>query len=219
MSGSAPLRPEGCLSRRAALRGCAQGMARGAVALGVGLHAGRLVAAAGASALGLSACGFSLRGATAMDFSRLHVVGASPQSSLGQELRRQLGGRVQLTEAPAQAEVVLKLEGAQREKVVTGLTATGLVRELVLRQRLRFSLTTPQGRLVIPPTDLVLQRDMATNESAALAKAREEEEIFRVLERDMVLQMVRRLEAASLSAPAPVPPPANPVVPMMGPVR
>ena len=43
---------------------------------------------------------------------------------------------------------------------------------------------------------------MATNESAALAKAREEEEIFRVLERDVALQIVRRLEAVSLARPS-----------------
>ena len=67
-----------------------------------------------------------------------------------------------------------------------------------MRLRLRFSLSTAQGRVLIEPTDLVLQRDLSTNESAALAKAREEEEIFRVLERDMVLQIIRRLEAVVL---------------------
>jgi LPS-assembly lipoprotein len=105
---------------------------------------------------------------------------------------------VQLVDPPAPVQVVLRLESAQREKIVTGLTTAGLVRELVLRLRLRFSLSTAQGRVLIEPTDLVLQRDLSTNESAALAKAREEEEIFRVLERDMVLQIIRRLEAVVL---------------------
>jgi LPS-assembly lipoprotein len=126
------------------------------------------------------------------------LVGASPQTPLGQELRRQLGGRVQLLEPPAPVQVVLRVDGAQREKIVTGLTSAGLVRELVLRLRVRFSLATAQGRSLIEPTDLVLQRDLSTNESAALAKAREEEEIFRVLERDVVLQIIRRLEAVVL---------------------
>ena len=146
----------------------------------------------------LGGCGFKLRGATALAFSRLFLAGPTLNSSMAQELRRQLGGRVQLVDTAAQAQVVLRLEGAQREKVVTGLTATGLVRELVLRLRVRFSLATPQGRMLIDTTDLVLQRDMATNESAALAKAREEEEIFRVLERDVALQITRRLEAVVL---------------------
>lgn len=171
--------------RRAALRrltlGAAQGMALPLVAT-----------------LGLGACGFRLRGAASLDFNRLHLSSPAPQSSMAQELRRQLGGRVQLADAPTQAQVVLRLESAQREKVVTGLTSTGLVRELVLRLRVRFALSTPQGRNLIDSTDLILQRDMATNESAALAKAREEEEIFRFLERDVALQIVRRLEAVTL---------------------
>lgn len=161
-----------------------------------------VAAAVAASAAGasLSGCGFKLRGATSLDFSRLQLVGAAPQTPLGQELRRQLGGRVQLLEPPAAVQVVLRVEGAQREKIVTGLTSAGLVRELVLRLRVRFSLATAQGRLLIEPTDLILQRDLSTNETAALAKAREEEEIFRVLERDVVLQMIRRLEAVVLGA-------------------
>lgn len=195
MQPVAPAQPVPDSGRRAALRRGLQGASSFALAsLGRGT-----VAALGAAPV-LAACGFKLRGATALSFARLQLIGAPPQSSLGQELRRQLGGIVQLVEQPAQAQVVLKLEGAQREKLVTGLTSAGLVRELVLRLRLRFSLATPQGRVLIDGTDLVLQRDMSTNESAALAKAREEEEIFRVLERDAVLQMVRRLEAVVLPA-------------------
>lgn len=163
----------------------------------------------GSVALLTSGCGFKLRGATALGFSRLQLVGAAPNTPLGRELRQQLGGRAQLVEPPAPVQVVLRLESAQREKIVTGLTSAGLVRELVLRLRLRFSLSTAQGRALIEPTDLILQRDLSTNESAALAKAREEEEIFRVLERDMVLQIVRRLEAVVLP---PEPAAAGPLI-------
>lgn len=169
-------RPAAALRRRQALR-------HGVAAVGL---------------LILGGCGFKLRGATSLGFSRLQLVGASAQTALGQELRRQLGGRVQLLEPPAPVQVVLRVEGAQREKIVTGLTSAGLVRELVLRLRVRFSLASAQGRTLIEPTDLILQRDLSTNESAALAKAREEEEIFRVLERDVVLQIIRRLEAVVL---------------------
>jgi LPS-assembly lipoprotein len=172
-----------------------------APALSAALAQRRQVLRLGLGAAGLlilGGCGFKLRGATFLAFSRLQLVGASPQTPLGQELRRQLGGRVQLLEPPAPVQVVLRVDGAQREKIVTGLTSAGLVRELVLRLRVRFSLATAQGRSLIEPTDLVLQRDLSTNESAALAKAREEEEIFRVLERDVVLQIIRRLEAVVL---------------------
>ncbi|MFM8343523.1 MAG: LPS assembly lipoprotein LptE [Betaproteobacteria bacterium] len=161
------------------------------------MHLAGLTGLVGAAVL-LGGCGFKLRGTASMGFSRLQLVGVPTTTPLGRELRQQLGGRVQLVDPPAPVQVVLRLEGAQREKIVTGLTTAGLVRELVLRLRLRFSLSTAQGRVLIEPTDLVLQRDLSTNESAALAKAREEEEIFRVLERDMVLQIIRRLESVVL---------------------
>jgi LPS-assembly lipoprotein len=189
------------VERRAVLRGALQGLMP-VLASHWMARAGARWAVAGGAAAALGGCGFALRGATALDFSRLQLVGVSPASPLGQELRRQLGGRVQLVDSAAQADVVLTFEGAQREKGVTGLTAAGLVRELALRLRIRFSLATAQGRVLIGPTDLLLQRDMATNESAALAKAREEDEIFRVLERDMVLQIVRRLESVRLAPSA-----------------
>lgn len=196
MQPKASAQPAPQLARRVALR---RGLACAVLPFtGTGLVRGAL-AVLGTAPL-LVACGFKLRGATSLGFARLHLAGAPPTTSLGQELRRQLGGLVQLMAQAEQAQVVMRIEGAQREKLVTGLTSAGLVRELVLRLRLRFSLATPQGRVLIDGTELVLQRDMSTNESAALAKAREEEEIFRVLERDAVLQMVRRLESVVLPA-------------------
>jgi len=185
MARQAPVPPAAHAGRRVVLRGAALGAVLGAAILPA-----------------LGGCGFKLRGASSLPFSRMQLVGAPPQSPLGQQLRRQLGGRVLLLEPPDSVQVVLRMESTQREKLVTGLTSAGLVRELVLRLRVRFSLATPEGRLLIEPIDLILQRDLSTNESAALAKAREEEEIFRVLERDVVLQIIRRLEAVVLTPTA-----------------
>lgn len=158
-----------------------------------------LLIGAGALSLaaGLSGCGFKLRSPTALPFQRLALDGpaALRAASFGDELRRQLGGRVQLVEPGPTAPLVLTLESVAREKIVGGLTSSGLVRELVLRLRVRFRLAAPGGRVLIDSTDLMLLRDLSTTESAALAKAREEDEIFRVLERDAVLQIIRRLEA------------------------
>lgn len=149
-------------------------------------------------ALGLlGGCGFALRSATALPFERMLLEGAPTSTTIGQEVRRQLGGRVQFVANRDQAQVVLAVEIARREKLVTGLTSAGLVRELLLRLRFRFRLSTAQGQVLIESTELVLQRDLSTTETAALAKAREEDEIFRILERDMVLQMIRRFEALS----------------------
>ena len=83
----------------------------------------------------------------------------------------------------------------QREKVVVGMSATGQVREFQLRTRLKFRLRTPQGKELIPETELLQQRDISFNESAVLAKESEENLLYRDMQSDIVQQLMRRLAA------------------------
>jgi len=79
--------------------------------------------------------------------------------------------------------------------VVVGLNASGQVREFQLRSVVRFRLRTPQGRELIPETELVQQRDISFNESAVLAKEAEETLLYRDMQSDLVQQLMRRLAA------------------------
>jgi LPS-assembly lipoprotein len=76
-----------------------------------------------------------------------------------------------------------------------GLNATGQVREFQLRSRVRFRLRTPQGRELIPETELLQQRDISFSEAAALAKEAEEALLYRDMQSDLVQQLMRRLAA------------------------
>ena len=67
------------------------------------------------------------------------------------------------------------------------------MREVQLRVRLRFRVATPGGKLLLPPSDLLLTRDMSYNETDALAKQQEEALLFRALDEDIVAQVLRRL--------------------------
>ncbi|HEY0823855.1 MAG TPA: LPS assembly lipoprotein LptE, partial [Ramlibacter sp.] len=82
-----------------------------------------------------------------------------------------------------------------REKVVVGLNASGQVREFQLRLRIRFRVRTPQGRELIPETELLQQRDISFNEAAVLAKEAEESLLYRDMQADLVQQLMRRLAA------------------------
>lgn len=93
------------------------------------------------------------------------------------------------------AQVVLDVLTDQREKTVVGLNATGQVREFQLRTRLRFRLRTPQGKELIPETELLQTRDISFNESAVLAKEAEENLLYRDMQTDIVQQLMRRLAA------------------------
>src|SRR5215831_4697865 len=118
----------------------------------------------------LGACGFQLRGATELPFSRIALEGFAPRSLLAEELRRTLTQSAQVVATPAQAQVVLYALSDRRERSVVASTTAGQVRELTLRVRLEFKLTTPGGRELIPTTELLLSRDMSYSETVALAK-------------------------------------------------
>jgi LPS-assembly lipoprotein len=152
---------------------------------------------AGVSML-LAGCGFELRQAPHFAFGSIYIASA-PASALGNELKRTIasGGNVKVVEEAriASAQVVLDLLGDQREKVVVGLNATGQVREFQLRTRVKFKLRTPQGKELIAETELLQQRDISYNESAALAKEAEESLLYRDMQTDIVQQLMRRLAA------------------------
>jgi len=155
----------------------------------------RLLVSGGAGML-LAGCGFQLRQAPHFAFSTIYI-GAS--SALANELKRTIASSdgIQVVDAAraTSAQVVLDLLGDQREKVVVGLNATGQVREFQLRTRVKFKLRTPQGKELIPETELLQQRDISFNESAALAKEAEENLLYRDMQTDIVQQLMRRLAA------------------------
>ena len=164
----------------------------------------RLLAAGfalGGAAL-LGGCGFALRQTPPLPFRRIALAGFAERSPLGDALRQRLADAVQVVDTPGQAEVVLQAITDKRERSVVASTAAGQVRELQLRVRFEFSLVTPGGRNLIPPTELLLTRDMSYSESFALAKAQEEAELLAAMQDDIVQQVLRRLARVQLASPA-----------------
>lgn len=141
-------------------------------------------------------CGFELRRAPEFAFKSIYV-GTPPASALGKELKRSIASNanVAVVETPVAAQVVLDLLNEQREKSVVGLNASGQVREFELRIRLRFKLRTPDGKELIPESEIVQQQDISYSESAALAKESEEQMLYRSMQTDIVQQLMRRLAA------------------------
>ena len=149
--------------------------------------------------LTLAGCGFQLRGAPAFAFSTVYV-NAPESSTLGNELKRNLAsaGNLRLVNDAAllpTAQAVLDITFEQREKTVVGVNASGQVREFQIRLRVRFRLRTPQGKELLPETELLQQRDISFNESAVLAKEAEEGLMYRDMQSDIVQQLMRRLAA------------------------
>jgi LPS-assembly lipoprotein len=101
----------------------------------------------------------------------------------------------QVVEAAKDAEVVLQALSDERQKSIVAVTAANQVREFELRSRFRFSLRTAAGKELIPPTEILLKRDLTYTESAALAKEQEEAFLYRAMQSDIVSQVLRRLSS------------------------
>jgi len=149
------------------------------------------------AALCLGGCGFSLRQTPHFAFSSLYV-NAPTGINLANALKRILSADARVTlvadaKDMAQAQAILDIVQDQTDEVIAGKNASGEVVELTLRHRLRFKLRTPLGKELIPETELLLQRNLSFNTTAALAKEAEKAFLFRDMQSDVVQQLMRRL--------------------------
>jgi LPS-assembly lipoprotein len=150
----------------------------------------------------LGGCGFALRQSPKFAFESLQVSNQE-NTVVSRALQRALstsGVQVYTTAGAAPApgqlpQVVLNVLVDQRERAVVGQTDSGQVREMQLRTRFRFTLSTQRGKRLIEESELLLERDISYTETAALAKATEEQLMYTDMVNDMVQQLMRRLAA------------------------
>ncbi len=150
------------------------------------------------AAASLAGCNFALRQPPKLGFSSIALTGFSPRSPMLHELRRQLAQQVRVLETPDGADVVLQALNDARERSVVASTSAAEVRALQLRARFGFRAQTPSGRVLIPPTELLLASDLSYLETTALAKEYEEADLFREMQGNLVNQVLRRLAAVRL---------------------
>jgi LPS-assembly lipoprotein len=149
--------------------------------------------------LALSACGFQLRGTATLPFESLYVEG---DPALVAELTRAIrtGTATRVAASPAEAQAVVQLQGAAREKRILSLSGAGRVREYQLIYRLGFRFLDREKRELIPDQQIELRRDLFYSDTQVLAKESEEELLFRDMQSDAVQQIMRRLSAVRLAA-------------------
>ena len=151
-----------------------------------------------APALLLAGCGFELKRVAALQFDSIALTGFAPRSPLAQELRTTLERTVTVKESPAQAQVVFQALGDERIRRAVAFTASGQVRDIQLRTVLRYRAQTPSERVLIPDSKIELIREMTFIEGKALGKEQEEQDLFREMQSDIVLQVMLRLSTLRL---------------------
>jgi len=150
--------------------------------------------------LSTSGCGFRLRGSESLNFTFLHL----KQENAGQvalQLQQRLTQRgVNLVPTPQIAQAVLHLGNARIDRRVLSVSAlSGKMEEIELTLQVNIEARKPDDdSLLLQPQRLVLTRDYIFDETAILAMGVEEETLRKEMFRDLVTQIIRRLETIQL---------------------
>lgn len=151
-------------------------------------------------AASLGGCGFHLRRNADLPFATLYS-GFSRSSAVGEEFRRELvrSTSTRLVEQPDRAQVVLQVLGETRERDIVAYSAVGRPREYELRLRLQFRATDGGDGELIPPSEIILRRDISAADNQLTARVDEEALLYRDMQKDMVQQLLRRLASIKMT--------------------
>lgn len=150
--------------------------------------------------LALGGCGFHLRGEAkiAPALARLRVDPVDVNSPLKRDLEAALArSGVTLVAAGATDAAVIKLPVMQlvTEPLTVGRTAR--VKEYRVRFKVELEITDATGKVALARTTIELTRDYSFDEQQALGAKAEEDLLKAELEREMVQQILRRIETVS----------------------
>ncbi|MDR1647566.1 MAG: LPS assembly lipoprotein LptE [Zoogloeaceae bacterium] len=142
----------------------------------------------------LSACGFHLRGAFDLPYQRFYIT-VAPDQVRGAELRRQIRAHHPeiLVEDIKAADAVFREVGYHQDQIIAALNAEGRAREYQLRLTYSFRVDDPQGNALTPVNTIVLTRDLTYDDNQRLAKDQEIAFLWDDMNRDLALQILRRL--------------------------
>jgi LPS-assembly lipoprotein len=151
--------------------------------------------------LSLAGCGFHLRGTADVPFESLYIPEARTGIGLGLKRNVEAGTRTRVVDDPKQAQAILQVTHESRGKQILTLTGTGAVREYQLRYQVGFRVHDGKGGEYVPPSTILLTRDMTYADALILAKESEEQLLFRDMQTEAVYQIVRRLAGATPPKP------------------
>lgn len=140
-------------------------------------------------------CGFHLRGQVDIPYTSLYVEG-NPGSPLVINLQRIIragGHKERLAKSSDTAERTIQIMSEVSSKIILSLSGAGRVREYQLQYRVKYRLLAPKGKEIIAPAEIVLSRDMSYNDTLVLAKAEEEQLLYRDMQTDAAQQILRRI--------------------------
>ncbi len=146
------------------------------------------------AAFSLVACGFHLRGynGTSQPMPLTVVVGSTSIANL---IKNQLKAQKALVAKEQNASLVLVVISDQGNRVASALTTSAQVREVELSQTFTFLVRNNEGNTIAPKQTIKINRFMRYEESLAIAKETEMEQLVSDMKYDIAQQVMVRLRA------------------------
>jgi LPS-assembly lipoprotein len=143
----------------------------------------------------LEGCGFRLRGSLG-EFEAMpatHVRGSDPAVfDLRQFLR---SGGTDVVDDPEQAGLIVTVDDVARSRRVLTVGTRGRVQEYELVYQIRFHAEDRDGVRLLDNQVITQTRNFDFDEADVIAKSNEEEFLFRDMQRNAVMQILRLLQA------------------------
>lgn len=148
----------------------------------------------------LAGCGFQLRGNYSLPWETLYL--DLPQSEeIYIPLRRSIETKTQtrVVDNPKEAKATLVVLRNGTSKNILSLSAKGRVREFQVTRIFVYQVKDAEGKELLPPNQIILQRDLPFDDIQIYAKEAEEVVIQNEMRHEIVQQLLRRLTAATRS--------------------
>jgi LPS-assembly lipoprotein len=167
----------------------------------------------------LAGCGFHLRGSG--DVQPLPAIQVHGEGPLTAELERTLRSQgTPVVDTAAQAQWIVTLLDARRERRTAAVGRTGRVQEYELHSSVRLRIDDAAGKSLAPVQTIAVERSYSYDGTDVNAKSNEEATLYQDMQFDLVRQILMRLQAihpAAADNPSTVPDPAATPAPLPDP--
>ncbi|HIE90629.1 MAG TPA: hypothetical protein EYQ56_02775 [Methylophilaceae bacterium] len=147
--------------------------------------------------IGLTACGFHLRGVNIIPFESIFISGNT--LIISKDLKESLiTTNVKLLSSAEGAELQLELIGEESEKRILSLAGAGTVSEYELFYRVHYRTKTLGQVTWSPVSTIESRRDFTYSDANLLAKSTEEKRLNEHIQKDVASSVMRRLSTLKL---------------------
>ena len=148
--------------------------------------------------LSLSACGFTLKAASApLPFKIVQLQSQANSYIAADVSARLLAKGLQLSTDPKASVPKIALLNEARERAVLSTSAAGGVRQFQLVHRVTVQVYDSAARTWLAPVVYTQTRNLDYNPSQVLAKDLEEQALYKDMQQELVASVIRRVEATA----------------------